>query len=198
DGSARRRRFQARRKGPSRLESALCGALRYDQPDPGEVGHGAVRFRRRRVPLAARRDARCAQGRSAPLDRAPPACGDRARAYVKSIEVLGCRVDGLGRDEAVARVIELARGTRPSLVVTLGTEMVMEAQHNDAFRREVNGAALSLCDTIGLLCVSRLRGGPLRTRVTGVDLVDALAYESPRAGVSLYFLGGAPGVAERA
>jgi N-acetylglucosaminyldiphosphoundecaprenol N-acetyl-beta-D-mannosaminyltransferase len=117
---------------------------------------------------------------------------------VKSIEVLRCRVDGLGRDEAVARVIELARGTRPSLVVTLGTEMVMEAQHNDAFRREVNGAALSLCDTIGLLCVSRLRGGPLRTRVTGVDLVDALAYESPRAGVSLYFLGGAPGIAARA
>jgi len=117
---------------------------------------------------------------------------------VTSIEILGCRVDGLERDEAVARIIELAHGTHPSLVVTLGSEMVMEAQRNEAFRRQINGAALSLCDTIGLLCASRLRRGPLRQRVAGVELVEALADRSGAHELALYFLGGAPGVAQRA
>lgn len=94
--------------------------------------------------------------------------------------------------------MELARGERASLVVTLGTEMVVEAQDNESFRRTVNGAALSLCDTIGLLAASRLRRGPLRERVTGVELVESLARRSEQAGIALYFLGGADGIAERA
>lgn len=115
-----------------------------------------------------------------------------------SIEILGCRVDGLGLTEAVERIGELAAGSRPSLVVTLGTEMVVEAQRNERFRRTIDEAALSLCDTIGLLCASRLRRGPLRMRVTGVELVERLARLSASGGPALFFLGGAPGVAERA
>src|SRR5579875_1737487 len=140
--------------------------------------------------FAARRDAGTIKGDVAAVDRRPSSGGTRARSFVISIEILGCRVDGLGRDEAVARIIELARADRSSLVV--------EAQQNERFRRLINTAALSLCDTIGLLCASRLRRGPLRERVTGVELVERLVECSQSAGTSLFFLGGAPGIAERA
>src|SRR5579875_1883511 len=125
--------------------------------------------------FAARRDAGTIKGDVAAVDRRPSSGGTRARSFVISIEILGCRVDGLGRDEAVARIIELARADRSSLVVTLGTEMVVEAQQNE-----------------------RLRRGPLRERVTGVELVERLVDCSQSAGTSLFFLGGAPGIAERA
>ena len=115
-----------------------------------------------------------------------------------SINVLGCRIDALGPEAARARVVELAHGAQPSLVVTLGTEMVMAAQRDPKFRAVVDSAAVSLCDTVGLLLASRARGGPLRDRVTGVELVESLAAGSQRDGVRLYFLGGAPGVAEAA
>ncbi|MGH7328342.1 MAG: WecB/TagA/CpsF family glycosyltransferase, partial [Polyangiaceae bacterium] len=94
---------------------------------------------------------------------------------MSSIEILGCRVDAVGREAAVERVVALARGSAPSLVVTLGTEMVMEAQHNERFRAAITSAALVTCDTVGLLLASRLRGGPLRERVAGVELVQTLA-----------------------
>ena len=63
----------------------------------------------------------------------------------------------------------------------------------------MNDAELSLCDTIGMLLASRLRGGPLSERVTGVDMIEPLAARSA-AGENLrfFFFGGAPGVAERA
>ncbi|MDB5069886.1 MAG: N-acetylmannosaminyltransferase [Candidatus Eremiobacteraeota bacterium] len=139
--------------------------------------------------------------------------------------MLGCRVDAITRDEAVSAIVSLAHAnaipnpstadanassnpndvnanTNPdaaALVVTLGVEMVMAAQRDEEFRRVVNGAALVTCDTIGLLLASRLRGGPLRERVTGVELVDSLAARSAAGdGVRLYLLGGGGETALRA
>jgi N-acetylglucosaminyldiphosphoundecaprenol N-acetyl-beta-D-mannosaminyltransferase len=116
-----------------------------------------------------------------------------------SIDILGCRVDALSPTEAVERIVKLARGDAPALVVTLGVEMTMYAQHDARFRALVNHAALSLCDTIGLLLASRARNGPLRERVTGVDLIEPLAEHSAAGdGLRFFFFGGAPGIAERA
>ena len=116
-----------------------------------------------------------------------------------SIRILGCRVDAVSRDEAVARIASLARGSAPSLVVTLGVEMAIYAQHDARFRALVDDAALSLCDTIGILLASRARNGPLRERVTGVDLIEPLVERSAAAGdLRIFLFGGMPGVAERA
>lgn len=116
-----------------------------------------------------------------------------------SFRVLGVRVDAVGRDEAAARIAALANGAAPALVVTLGVEMVMAARRDPAFRRAVNEAALVTCDTIGLLLASRLRRGPLRERVTGVELVGELAARSASLGdVRLYLLGSAGDTAQRA
>jgi N-acetylglucosaminyldiphosphoundecaprenol N-acetyl-beta-D-mannosaminyltransferase len=116
-----------------------------------------------------------------------------------SISILGCRVDAVRRDDAVARIVAAARGDRPFRIVTLGVEMIMYAQRDARFRETIAHADLLLCDTIGVLLASRLRGGPLRERVTGVDLIEPLAEASARTGdVRFFFFGGAPGVAERA
>ncbi|BDE05939.1 N-acetylmannosaminyltransferase [Vulcanimicrobium alpinum] len=113
--------------------------------------------------------------------------------------ILGCRVDAVGRDAAVERIAELAHGDEPGIVVTLGVEMVMAAQRDAQFRRIINNAALVTCDTIGLLLASRARGGPLRERVTGVELVGALAARSAARGdLRLFLLGGAADTARRA
>ena len=103
------------------------------------------------------------------------------------------------RDEAVTRIAALAHGSSPALVVTLGVEMAMYAQRDTRFRALVDRAALSLCDTIGILLASRARHGPLRERVTGIDLIEPLAARSAAGGdLRFFFFGAAPGVAERA
>jgi N-acetylglucosaminyldiphosphoundecaprenol N-acetyl-beta-D-mannosaminyltransferase len=116
-----------------------------------------------------------------------------------SIDVLGCRVDAIDRADAVARIAALANERPFSLVITLGVEMVMRAQRDDAFRCIINRSALNVCDTIGLLLASRARRGPLRARVTGVQLVaDIAARSAQQHDVRLYLLGAAGDVAMRA
>jgi N-acetylglucosaminyldiphosphoundecaprenol N-acetyl-beta-D-mannosaminyltransferase len=118
---------------------------------------------------------------------------------LNAIEILGCRVDAVDRTAAVERIVQLANLSPPSIVVTLGVEMVMYAQRDRRFRELVARSALSLCDTIGILLASRMRGGPLRDRVTGIDLIGPLAARSARSGdLRLYLFGGAPGVADAA
>jgi N-acetylglucosaminyldiphosphoundecaprenol N-acetyl-beta-D-mannosaminyltransferase len=111
------------------------------------------------------------------------------------VEILGCRLDLIDADEAAERILSLARQANGAQVVTLGTEMVVAAQHDERFRAVVNRAALSLCDTVGLLSVARRRGGTLRERVTGVELIERLCDLAALEGLPVYFLGGAPCVA---
>jgi N-acetylglucosaminyldiphosphoundecaprenol N-acetyl-beta-D-mannosaminyltransferase len=117
---------------------------------------------------------------------------------VAPIDILGCRLDPIDVDEATARIMAFARSGGPAQVVTLGTEMVVYAQRDSAFRDAVNGSALSLCDTVGVLKVAQGHGATLRERVTGVELVEHLAACAAKEDASIFLLGGAQGVADDA
>lgn len=115
-----------------------------------------------------------------------------------SVEILGCRVDALDARAAVERVMQLARGDAPAVVVTLGTEMVMRAQRDAAFRSVIARSALSLCDTIGVLVAARLAGVRIPERVSGVDLIDPIAEACARDALAIYLIGGKGDTAARA
>ncbi len=117
---------------------------------------------------------------------------------MQSLDILGCRLDLVDADDATSRVLAFARERAGAQVVTLGTEMVVNAQRDAYFRDIVNASALSLCDTVGLLAVARRRGATLRERVTGIELIERLCEGARAEGLSAYFLGGAKGVAEDA
>jgi N-acetylglucosaminyldiphosphoundecaprenol N-acetyl-beta-D-mannosaminyltransferase len=114
---------------------------------------------------------------------------------VDSIDILGCRLDLLDQDEATEAILCFAREDAAAQIVTLGTEMVVYAQHDPAFRAVLNSSALSLCDTVGVLTVARRRGAHLRERVTGVELTEKLCQHAAEEGLSVYLFGGAEGVA---
>ncbi len=112
-----------------------------------------------------------------------------------SLEILGCRIDLVDAERATERVLEFVRENATAQVVTLGTEMVVYAQRDESFRDIVNRCALSVCDTVGLLAVARSRGATLRTRVTGVELVEDLCARAAKLGTGIYLFGGGEGVA---
>jgi len=112
--------------------------------------------------------------------------------------ILGCKLDPIDTGQATDAVLRFAREGAGAQVVTLGTEMVVYAQHDENYRRVVNESALSLCDTVGLLGAARSRGAKLRERVAGVELIEHLCARAGKEGLPVYLLGGAPGIAERA
>lgn len=120
------------------------------------------------------------------------------QASVAKTVILGCRVDTIDAQGAIERIREFVRSRTPSLVVTLGTEMIVRAQRDDRFRAVVNASALSLCDTVGVMFAARLRGTRIREPVAGVDLIAPLCAAFARDGTPVYFLGSKGDTAERA
>jgi N-acetylglucosaminyldiphosphoundecaprenol N-acetyl-beta-D-mannosaminyltransferase len=116
----------------------------------------------------------------------------------RRINILGVAIDDLIEDEAIERVAEFVAAGGPHHVVTVNPEFVMEARHNQAFRRVLAAADMATPDGFGLLLVARWRGTPFRSRVTGVALVERIAAAAAEHGWSLFLLGAAPGVAEQA
>ncbi|MDQ2908870.1 MAG: WecB/TagA/CpsF family glycosyltransferase [Candidatus Eremiobacteraeota bacterium] len=112
--------------------------------------------------------------------------------------VLGCRVDPIDAQEAIEKIRGFVREPTPSLIVTLGTEMIVRAQRDDRFRAVVNASALSLCDTVGVMFAARLGGARIRERVAGVDLIEPLCRVFARDGTPVYLLGSKGDTAERA
>jgi N-acetylglucosaminyldiphosphoundecaprenol N-acetyl-beta-D-mannosaminyltransferase len=116
----------------------------------------------------------------------------------RRLSILGVAIDDVTEEQALARIATFITAGGPHQIVTVNPEFVMEARHNVAFRATLAAADLATPDGIGLLLVARWRGTPLRGRVTGVELTNLVAAEGARRGWSVFLLGAAPGVAERA
>jgi N-acetylglucosaminyldiphosphoundecaprenol N-acetyl-beta-D-mannosaminyltransferase len=83
-------------------------------------------------------------------------------------------------------------------IATVNPEFLMKARRDPEFRATLQRAALCIPDGIGVLWAARLRGKKLRERVAGSDLVPLLSAEAAQRGWRIFYLGAAPGVAEKA
>lgn len=116
----------------------------------------------------------------------------------RSHSILGVRVDDVTYTEALDQVERAIADGGVYQIATVNVEFIMEARRNPAFWRVLAEASLCVPDGIGVLWASRRQGRPLRQRVAGVDLVERIAARAAQQGWRVFFLGAAPGVAERA
>lgn len=111
---------------------------------------------------------------------------------------LGFPVDAVDLPQALAWAGEAMASGRGGLVVTPNPEQAVTAWRDPAFAAVLAGASLSLADGVGLVLASRLLGGPLRRRATGVDFLAGCLDLCAAHGWPVFFLGGRPGVASQA
>jgi N-acetylglucosaminyldiphosphoundecaprenol N-acetyl-beta-D-mannosaminyltransferase len=113
--------------------------------------------------------------------------------------ILGVPIDNVTRDEVVEQVSAwlTQEPARLHQIVTTNPEFLVEARRNTRFRAVLKAADLATADGVGVLIAARILGRPLKARVTGVELVEALAAQSDPA-LRLFLLGAGPGIAEQA
>ena len=101
-------------------------------------------------------------------------------------------------EEALDAITRIAvEGGPPSYVVTPNAQHIVLLAGDRYLRQIYSEAALVLPDGISLVHASRLLGGRIPCRVTGVDLFEALCARAAFEGLSVFLLGGRPGSAER-
>jgi N-acetylglucosaminyldiphosphoundecaprenol N-acetyl-beta-D-mannosaminyltransferase len=114
------------------------------------------------------------------------------------LRVLSVLVDRVDPSSALSRITGLLKTGGCKHVVTLNPEYVMRAERDSELRRIINGAELTVPDGIGIVWASRLLGEPLPDRVTGTGMLPKLCSICADEGLSVFLLGGGPGVADAA
>jgi N-acetylglucosaminyldiphosphoundecaprenol N-acetyl-beta-D-mannosaminyltransferase len=120
----------------------------------------------------------------------------------KLLIVMGVPIDDLDMPAALARIEEFisegrATGTTHQ-IATVNADFAIKAQDDPELRMILQEADMATADGMPLVWGAKLLGVNLPGRVTGADLVPALAALAAEKGYSLYLLGGGPGVPDRA
>lgn len=102
-------------------------------------------------------------------------------------------------EAAVTRhVVTEARAGRGGWIATPNVDICRRASRDPDLAALVGRARLVVPDGMPLVWASRLHGTPLPERVSGSSLIHTLSCAAADAELSIYLLGGAPGVPEMA
>lgn len=100
---------------------------------------------------------------------------------------------------AVSKIIEAAINNQHGLVVTPNVDHIVMMERDYEMREIFQKALFRFADGMPLVWLSRLMfKSPLPERVTGSDLFPAVCKAAAQEKLSVFFLGGNPGVAEAA
>ena len=116
----------------------------------------------------------------------------------KRCALLGVPVDGLTVRELNESILELVRRRRHALVLNVNVHALNLAVERPWFADLLRRAEIVFCDGAGVRLAALLKGHQLPPRITYADWMWSLAEFASQHGLSLYFLGGRPGVAAKA
>jgi N-acetylglucosaminyldiphosphoundecaprenol N-acetyl-beta-D-mannosaminyltransferase len=113
-----------------------------------------------------------------------------ALAPIRSVGVVGTRVDATSYEDAASRIVGWARDGRSASVCVASVNNVMEARDDPSFRAVMGRADLVTPDGMPLVWSLRLLGVGDATRVAGADLVPHILERAAASGVTVGFFGG--------
>ncbi len=102
---------------------------------------------------------------------------------------MGCAVDNLDMEETLGVVEGFIRSGRPHQHVVINVDKIVKASRDPALRQIINDCDLINADGMPVVWASRLLGKPLKERVTGVDLFEALMARAAEKGWRVFLLG---------
>ncbi|HZP60670.1 MAG TPA: WecB/TagA/CpsF family glycosyltransferase [Opitutaceae bacterium] len=130
------------------------------------------------------------------LTKKPPVAARPQPDEIPRFNVLGVGVSALTLDRARDLLLSVRGGARSGYVCFGTAHGLSEARSDPAFREILNHAWFTAPDGMPLVWLAHRHGHRQVTRVYGPDLMLAVCDAGRTVGLTHYFFGGAPGVAE--
>jgi N-acetylglucosaminyldiphosphoundecaprenol N-acetyl-beta-D-mannosaminyltransferase len=114
------------------------------------------------------------------------------------ITILNVPIDVLNKTALLAQVVAWSGETQPRTLTYVNAHCLNAAHDDPAYRAALQQADLVYCDGIGVVWAARWLTGARLCKLTGRDWINDLCVQAAGRGLSLYLLGGRPGVARLA
>jgi N-acetylglucosaminyldiphosphoundecaprenol N-acetyl-beta-D-mannosaminyltransferase len=114
------------------------------------------------------------------------------------MRLMGAPIGVVTEAHAVQAIVDAAEAGRGHWTITANLDHLRRYHRDPVERGLIDDADLVVADGMPLIWASRLAGEPLPERVSGSSMVWSICEAASTRGLSLFLLGGDPGVAERA
>jgi N-acetylglucosaminyldiphosphoundecaprenol N-acetyl-beta-D-mannosaminyltransferase len=105
------------------------------------------------------------------------------------ITLMGCSIDNLSMEETLQTIEGFIHSGRPHQHVVVNVDKLVKASRDPELRGIINDCALINVDGMPVVWASHLLGKPLKERVAGVDLFEALMRRAGEKGWRVFLLG---------
>jgi N-acetylglucosaminyldiphosphoundecaprenol N-acetyl-beta-D-mannosaminyltransferase len=117
---------------------------------------------------------------------------------ISKTDILGVGITNESKEKVLEEVIALIKKGEKFTIATPNPEILVYAKKHKPYQTLLNHAWIALPDGVGLLLAAKILGKPLNTRIAGVDFMENLCEFTAEKPLSMGFMGGEPGIAERA
>lgn len=125
-------------------------------------------------------------------------CQDKeAKISLIMAKILDVKIDDLSSDNVMSKIAGFLSQNKLHQIATVNPEFLLEARKDQEFKNILNNTDLNVPDGIGLKFAAKILGQKIGQRITGVDLTYKLAQFASKNNYSIYFLGAAPGIAQK-
>ncbi len=112
--------------------------------------------------------------------------------------ILGVGITDATQVEILEYILKsLKNSQKKYYIVTPNPEFLVLANKNSNFKNILNQSELALADGIGVVLAAKILNKPLKERIAGVDLLESLCRQVVEKPITVGFLGGGDGVADR-
>ncbi len=132
--------------------------------------------------------------------RAIPAVflGGESSIAPAKLKFLGVTIDNLTMSEASVEIARMASAQHPSQVSFVNADCVNIAFSDPIYKSVLADSQLVLADGIGVRLAGVVLNQNVRENINGTDMLPFLCAAAEEAGLSMYLLGGRPGISDGA
>lgn len=102
---------------------------------------------------------------------------------------LGVNVSPLTYEGIITEIKTRIARQEQSTIIAVNPEKIIMAQRNPEVKTLINNSTFQIADGVGVLLASKVKGGKITSRVTGVDMMEKLLNFATTEGYPVYFYG---------
>lgn len=114
------------------------------------------------------------------------------------MRLMNTEIDNLTMDETLNAIDSLIKEDNCSYVVTPNVDHIVQLEKDEELKRVYENASLILTDGKPLIWISNWYKTPIKEKISGSDLFPRVCELAAKKGYTMYLLGAAEGVADKA
>lgn len=114
------------------------------------------------------------------------------------LRLMNTEIDNLTMDETLDAIDSLIKEDNCSYVVTPNVDHIVQLEKDEELKRVYENASLILTDGKPLIWISNWYKTPIKEKISGSDLFPRVCDLAAKKGYTMYLLGAAEGVADKA